>query len=600
MKKHNGKKGKDNRGSKHQHKSAARFKTLTLTDNANGFEKLLVPQAKVPATRLKAMVVDIKTGDDGAEFSDDELINTKAPPKKLSKAEKKAVKKQRRDERKQAEIVPIGRNSDSKKKQLEQEAEVISKLEKHIAEHTTTAINDECAIVGPPKPDTPPKGEGKRAKLTVVQTTPRAEVTGKTTPSVDEPVHKDLELYGSRIRDTGEGMTPSGQTIASFEDGSWKQTSWVTKPVELHSVITPTAGDYTYEELAELNDLLQLEVLEMKTDYEQRLSNLNDRLSRTEQALFDTRQANAIKGFNQAHSGGIEEAVVNKTEELAIAHREIEEQRREIDRVMNNFDMLQNYVSKKSVNSKATLKTLALQYKIYETQFKDNPMRSFFRHSGYHVSQLNSLRRYFDVEKDVKLIVAAEREAYKRMANRKHKMLRWACRTRDEIKSLRRIAVNTAVMRPEPVAPDWLCKKLHSVTTKEDVGATNIYNFRFSPLAEASSDVYCKVWEGFKAVTPRAEYEVAVVSEAKEAKLKSIANSKIFKAVLPVVKAGKAINNAMNYELSSKKRSEIAQLNIKKAEEASRIKREREAAFEREVSKDDELARIKKAQRMAY
>lgn len=532
-------------------------------------------------------------------------------------------------QRKRAEVVSIQGEPElhsvteaSKQDQLSEKEKLsidIARLESHI---NATKYDEEGAFVGPPKPEL----------YAVPTTTPKVEAISKATPKFEyvlapkgQVAANDLPKYGSCIKDTGVGMTPSGLPISEFLEGGKYPPPKRTK---LHTV---TSNDYTYEELAELYDMQCAEMLELKTHYEQRLSVANDMVAALSKDAYDSKSQKAVAGFLEA-SHGIEKgggtyinrlkeqvdnsaayikelqteishlknrtfmneevAVIELQEDLSYLRLENSEMRKEIEGLQAEANlqlyaleqMNKNYARK---NSKATLKTLASQYNTYATLHRDDPLRNFFRYSGASISQLGDLRKYFDDECAHRTFLSEERAVYRKWANRERKMLRWAVRTRNEIRAIRSIAINAAVLRKVEI-PDGHCKKLAKVTQCNDVGASYIYDVRFRPLASMiNHDDYCKVWTEFKAVIPRSEYEDECELKRRREVYDSVKDSNTFKVVKPIVSAVKAVKSVLNYELSSNKRNEAmrkAMLEAKhKAEEASRIKRMREEQFEQEV-----------------
>lgn len=598
MKKPKGKKS----GIKNQNKkSLARYQT-TWVKSPKGYNKALIvekPNAipSAPDAELKESTKALKAGFPNA------YEDIRIPEPVL-------------DKRKRAEVIPIrgqpklhGVTSPTKEELDDQ----IAKLEAHI---NASSTNEEGAFVGPPKPE-----------LSAANDTSSVEVTGKTT---HENVHELVPKYGSLIKDVGEGMTPSGQTISSFREGTWKPTSWVVQPEsKLHSV---TSNDYTYEELAELYDMQQVEHLEKIASYESRIRYYQELLSLHEKDRYDSKDQRRVAEFTAASKGyeteddlryqidrasayikelqqelSIEQrksgsseqevAIIELQEENSYLTLENQEQRKALDDMSKEMDLLMYTIDQYSKNtasekiSNAKLTTLANQFHIYMSQHKDDPLRNFFRYSNYSISQLGVLRNYFDRECEGRIKVSEERRAYRKWANRATYKVGKGLRILNEIKAIRSIGINAAVLRKVEI-PDGHCKKLAKVTQcNTDVGAKNVYDKRFRPLTSGiDHDAYCKVWTELTYVMPRQEFDDWRKQVAKEKLYNEVSKTTLFKVVKPIVTAKRAIGKVLNYELSPKKRKEaerIAKLEEKKTlEHASSIKRMREEQFENEINKE--------------
>lgn len=566
-------------------KSSGRYSNLWL-DNGNGPDlSILIRQPDKPPSKLKESAKAMKVAMPNSHG--DLVEGTKAKPKKLTRAEKKA-------RRKKAEVIPINSKSLGKTgREVHKDKPVsppptdnstqIAKLEAHINKRQA-AKND--ALVGPPSPSP------KVKKASVYDHTRGYDFASK---KQDVPEDNWYETYGTQIRDTGRGMTPSGLPITDFLEGG--PFAPPKKESELQTVTETANEEWTYEELATKYDQLHLDMHTQKTEYETRLEYKDETISNMEKVLFDLRQEKRVEQFNDSHTQNYEVAVIELQEENSYLTRDNELLSKEVDTLMDDVDKLQRHLNA-SNNSKPPLKILANQFNIFKVQWRDDPLKAYLRLSPYDPRMTKDLRQFFDNECDVRCMLSEERKVYRKWANQSRKRLRWSVRTRNEVKALRNIGVNAAVMR-KPEHNDWHCSKL-KVTDCNGLADRNI-RMNILPLTgEASHDAYCKVWEEFKSVTPRTEWEQEVRSKKREAQAKAVQDTVTYKVVKPVLDAIRTVDKVLDYELSSKKRAELKRqqkLEKKRAKaEASRIKREREDSWERDL----ELERIKKAQRIAY
>lgn len=579
-------------------KSAGRYKNLWLDNGDKPDLSVLVRQPDKPPSQLKESAKAMK---EAMPNTHGDLAEGEVKKPKLTRAEKKAL-------RKKADVIPIGSKSlgktGRKRDDTPADADVIAKLEDHINKHAAAANTE---VVGPPKPS--PKVMEASAKPANGYSFNNKPELQTVTKGEDEDWYL---TYGKKVKDTGRGMTPSGLPITDFLEGG--PFAPPKKEPELQTVTEAANEEWSHEELASKYDELQLELHKVKADYERRLGVRDERITAMEKALFDERQAKRVEQFNNSHTQNFEVAVIELQEENSYLTRDNELLSKEVDSLMDDVDKLQRHmdINNASGISKAPLKTLANQFNIFKSQWTDDPLKAWMKLSPYDPRQVKLLRWYFDSQCDARLVVSEERKVFAKWAARPAPALRWSMRKRDairrvpaEVEALRNIGVNTAVLRKPD---DWLCKKLQTVIKPASIkhvklvrNTVNFKDFEILPLAgEACHDAYCKVWQEFKSVTPRHEYDAEVLREEREAKAVASRNTTTGKVVIPVIKAVRAVNDMLDYELSSKKRAELKRQ--QKAEkkrakaEASRIKREREEQFEKQF----ELERIKKAQRLAH
>lgn len=589
-------------GSKTQNKkSLARYRTHWVKDSKGYNEALIVekPTAipSAPDAKLKESTKALKMGFPTSYEDVPEPIESVQPP------------------RKRAEVVDIrgkpvlhGVTTPSK----DELAEQIARLSEHIE---ATKVSEEGTFVGPYNP-----------QLSAANDTAKSEVIGVTTTAT---VHELVPKYGSIYKNTGAGMTPSGLPISEFLEGG----KYPPKKTVLHGV---TSRDYTYEELQELYDMQQVEIMELKTHYEQRINNFKELLGEYEKDTYFSEDQRRVAEFTSASKGyeteddlrykldraaayikelqhdlAIEQAkhdtvsndvaIIELQEEnsyLELDNQEkstiIEDLRSEMDTLMYVIDQSNRHNAGEN-RSKATLTTLANQFNIYMAQHKDDPVKNFFRSRPYCMSQLGALRKHFDDECDHRVAMSNERAVFRKWSSRTQAPLGKAIRARNEIirirneiKGIKTIALNAAIMRP-PEEGKWYCKKLADVTQcNTDYGASKVYGNQFRPLASGiDHDAYCKVWKELTHIIPRAEFEVIRKQELRDELYEEVSKTPLFKVVKPLVVAKRSISKLMNYELSSKKRNEAkrtAELELKHAtEQASSIKRMREEQFENEV-----------------
>lgn len=593
------KKGKKSGIKNQNNNTLARYKTLWVKENEDPAKCLIIKKPEPPQFQLKESARAFKDSMSELYGTDKHELDVSAdtePPvkkKKLSKAEKKAL-------RKKADVIPIGskslgktgRSENSTHKQWEAERDerlrMAAALEEHIAKDAANS-SEVAATKLHSVTNTPEKDEatGKATHSGYgFATKSTSNVTQLPVKSTSDDVPEDwYKTYGTKVIDTGRGMTPSGRPITDFLEGG--PFAPPKKESELHSV-TETANkeEWSYEELATKYDDLQLELYKLKEDYERRLGTRDERITAMEKVLFDLRQAERVEQFNTSHTQNFEVAVIELQEENSYLTKENEELREELAQLMDDVD--RGFIA--STNSKPPLKTLANQFELFKVQVRDNPLQTFCNRMGVDQETQGRLRLHFDREfqrrEELREKVFPERMVYKRWAWRRednpvYVKPRKAVRLRQEIKGLRRIknnVANTASYGWDLAKERLVYKRWANRTTK--------------PMCSKRMEYY-QWW--MDNLTPE------------EAHLRALRTTTTAKIIKPILSAVRAVDKVLNYELSPTKRREeknrhIAKRNAKRnaikkqKEEASRIKREQEKKFEREL----ELERIREAQRIAH
>lgn len=579
---------KGKKGGKKNRKSLARYKSVWVKGKKGKNIALIMEKPDAPTTPLKESAKGMM---EAFPHTYGDVIE---PEISRKQQRAKASVTPITDAKKLHSVTTGSRDSPTKQELGDQ----IAKLEA-IVNNAASSIED-CEFVGPPKPE-----------LSVVQSTPQVEDVRKSTPA--EPV--------------------LSQEAANEE---------------LHSVTTHHNGDYNYEELAELCDLYQIEIMQLKVGYDNRIGLLNEHINELGRALHEERQSRNVAEFNAVSSasedkmrkritylndqvknmqdtifslrsqlrltkcqladaqkfnavvsleneklrGGqnLEVSVLELQDDLQYLRTENQDLRKEIDLLMYAVDQHNQHYKHERNKSEATLKTLSNQFHTYMSLHKDDPVRNFLRYSGYGIQRTAELRNHFDKECAVRVLLSEERKVYRKWAGRHTNKVGKALRIMGEIRALRSIGLMAACRRPEEII-DWHCKKLTKLHSVTDVGARNIYDSRLRPLASnIDHDDYCKVWAEFKAVIPRAEFEALLEHERKEKIYQSVKDKPLFKVVKATMDTGRKIRDVLNYELNSNKRNEamrVAMIEAKhKAEQASSIKRMREQEFEESVNKD--------------
>ena len=589
-------------GIKNQKKSLARYKSRWVKNLKGKNECFIVEKPSVITTPLKESAKAMKVA---FPHSYEDVIEPTVPIGKV---------------RERATVHPIrGKPELHTVTKPDEKAELalqIAKLEEHMQA-------------------TAPDVEGVHIKpvLTAVPTTAKVEDIRKSTPKFEyvlapkgQTAANDLFKYGSVMKDTGAGRTPSGMLISDFLEGG----KFPPKKAVLHSV---TSDDYTYEELAELYDMQQVEHLEKIASYESRIEYYRDLLSQHEKDVYDSEDQRRVSQFNEVHDGtylnklaGNEKALrlrveraaetikelqtnlaymskqsggvteIELQEDLAYLRHENSELRSEIEGLQAEAN-LQLYaydqVSRNNEsNSKATLNTLSTQYNIYASQHRDDPVLNFFRRSTYCESQAGDLRKYFDDECNHRVDMSNVRGVFRKWAsNKEFKKLGRSVTVRNEVNALRRIGRWAAIIRPIDL-PHYHCKKLLEVTQcNPDTGAGHLFDTRLRPLTSGiDHDAYCKVWDELTYVMTRSEFVDWEQSVTKQKLYDEVSKTPLFKIVKPLVTAGRKVSKVLNYELSSKKRNEAtrkAASERSKAEiQASSIKRMREEQFDADIDKE--------------
>lgn len=497
------------------------------------------------------------------------------------------------DERVRAEVINISSApklrlaSEPDKPTREEIKNQIAGLEAHI---NATKGNEECGFVGPPKPP----------ELSIISQHVPDEVIGKTSSSAVEIPHNkvaanDLHKYGKIIKDVGDGMTPSGLPISSFEDGTWKPVTWVRQPEpELHTV---TSEDYTYEELAELYDLALLDIHDLKVRQKAHVDMLNDHINELGRGYHDVKTRlsvaelgavssdsedgirrrlvlakNTLKETEDALFAARQEirqlskdpdvAIVELQTENAYLDKENSELRQEIEDLMDTVDKQQRHVSK-SVISKPPLKTLASNFCLYKKLHEDNPLTNFLRYSGQgDLDQEPLLRAYFDHQMEVREHVNDERKMFARWASRYVPHVR---KKYSERLALRRIRNNNRKLHTvtDVLQQRWdkvLSARRHDEWVKAEGQVFKDWGSRSttssSHLNNRLSRQEVRLWWRSNITEDQVikrEYEahhndkLRVLEEAKK--------SVLYKPAKAIVKSVRAIGKALDYELSPSKRA---------------------------------------------
>lgn len=337
----------------------------------------------------------------------------------------------RKQERARAEVVPITKAktlhpvTDQARASPDELGDQIAKLEAHI--NNAESSNKEDKFVGPPKPT-----------LSVVQATPQVEDVGKSTP-----------------------VEPVLLSNAANEPDS-----------------THDNGDYNYEELAQLCDLYQIEIMQLKVGHKHKIDMLNEHITEMGKTILELQHDRRVLEFNAVSSESedkmrnkivllnkqlqlaedanfklrarlrvaemkLEEAnkfnytVAEQNErlrtkpdymadlsvtehDLANAKSENEGLRKEIDLLMYTVDQYGKQYKHEKSKSEATLKTLSNQFNIYQSQHRDDPVKNFLRYSGYGVQRAAELKKYFDDEAELRCVLSDERGVHRRWANTNH------------------------------------------------------------------------------------------------------------------------------------------------------------------------------------
>lgn len=376
---------------------------------------------------------------EGAKIVDGKLIipEQEAKPPKLSKKARNRARKAEARLRESADIVPISTKADE---QMD-----IAMLENIIdVDEDNEKLDKERAFVGP----SPQPVSEKVVPIRSQARSDEAELQSGT-PSNDDAW---VKLYGTNIKDTGIGMTPSGRPISDFLEGG-------TYPPKVRKLQSVTTNEYSYEELAEQNDRLQVKLMEALTSVEHK----NNQLSDMEQALLDVRSAERVEDFNQAHT--IEEgAVIQQLEEdICYLERDNTLLRKDVNKLEDEYDLLEAH-HKASEKGETPLSTLANQYRLYMVQHKDDPVRNFLRQRGStSLGRVKDLKFYLEYEWQISSEVHIESRVYQRWANKAkvYQAPRKAVRVRQEIKLLRKIQANrkaytySEIIKAEVKARSW-------------------------------------------------------------------------------------------------------------------------------------------------